>query len=220
MRHDLPIPPGHLGLGDAFDLAFARLEDATRIVRVADPTVQIAARLWGHDRAALVREEKARARVEALIRAALATGVLTAFCYSPNGGVWGQIPTRAGWSRRSDFPGLDTFLDSGEGPDVGGSPVFVERAAFMSWMAAASRKAGIRPGRKGRPSVMQLVLAEYGRRAEMGAFEGLPLVAVAHDLQAWFKQTHSDLPAPSPSTIEKHLRKSRSDGDAPKTNKK
>jgi hypothetical protein len=67
---------------------------------------------------------------------------------------------------------------------------------------------------------MPLVLAEWERRAGVRAFEGLPRVAVAHDLHVWFKQTHSDLPAPSPSTIEKHLRKVRRVGEAPKTDKK
>ncbi len=213
-RTDLPIPQEHIGLGEAFDRAYKKLErvevierDLKRFVTVRRdlmpgsmfpgeksdlPCVtferEIIGReveecdgrktsLHGLDQKALAMEDEAKDR-STPPPDALSAGDLHAYAYHPDGVAWGKIPDRDAWSNPNfAFPGLETFVDpdTSRGPDVRGSPVFLEEKEFAKWLARQTARLSdqrIRTGRRGRPSAMPLIIDEFKRRRDEGEVPG------------------------------------------------
>jgi hypothetical protein len=210
-RTELPIPLGYIGLGHAFELAYSQLERREVIEHDLQQEFQIRIGLWGLNPGAVAQEEDARRRVDHLFRQALTTGELQAFACHPDGATVGEVSDREAWSKSSfAFPGVETFidLDTSPGPDVRGSPVFVERKAFEKWLAKTVRERAdprIRTGRKGRPSVRSPILEEFKHRCRDNAVRQT-VTEEARDLQEWFKRNHSITKVPTIATIRRYLR--------------
>ncbi len=83
-------------------------------------------------------------------------------------------------------------------------------ASAISGELAASDTAGVSPdpyrtGLPGKPSIKHLIIPEFKRRVEAGEVE-LTLATEARALHEWAKQEHPKAPAPTPRTIETHIR--------------
>jgi hypothetical protein len=254
-RTDLPIPLGYIGLGDAFEAAYEKLERPERfahdlesapkvtrldlsdgmleseaierriverhypVTKEQEVRMRHAARrlrieqgpftLHGLDRDILIAEEAAIGRVERRVRDALSTGELRVYSYHMNGN---EIPDRDAW-RAPNFaiPGLDTFVDpdTSRGPDVGGSPVFVEEKAFIEWLnGEAVRLADlhVRTGKRGRPSVVKsVIMPEFARRLAEGR-NRKRITDEARELQKWFAHAYPSAEVPAENTIKDTLR--------------
>jgi hypothetical protein len=165
----------------------------------------------GLDQEAVNADESARARVEFLLRTALSEGHLKAFTYSPDGRTWGEIPDRSQWHRMSfAFPGLETFIDPvlSPGPDVNGSPVFLEETKFKKWLkeqVAERTDPRLRTGRRGSPSAMPIIQNEFVYRCQTGNAKAT-LGEEARELLQWFKENHSLASPPNEHTIRNALR--------------
>lgn len=240
-RGDLVIPKGHIGLGDAFDWAFAALENTeglekglerrVPLIRSQPATEGISqsedeaqaddearskgkARRFvdtGLDPVAVNADEDARARVELLLRSALSEGHLKALAYGPDDQSWGEIPDRSQWQKPSfAFPGLETFIDPdlSPGPDVNGSPVFLEEAEFKKWLRKQVQEhldPRLRNGTRGRPSAKSIIQEQFDYRCLTGTVNQT-LDAEGKALRQWFKDNHPLAPAPAEQTIRNIIR--------------
>lgn len=257
-RTDLPIPLGYIGLRDAFEAAYAKLErperfthdleSAPKVTRLDLPSAMLESEavergiverryplpkeqeaamsaatrrlrteqgrftLHSLDSDMVVSEEAAMGRVERRIRDALSTGELRVYAYHPSGNEWGEIPDREAW-REPNFaiPGLDTFVDpvDSRGPNVGGSPVFVEEEAFKKWLnreVDLLANPHVRTGKKGRPSVAKsLIMPEFKRRLAEGKTSER-ITDEARELRTWFARKYPSAEVPAENTIKDVLR--------------
>lgn len=97
------------------------------------------------------------------------------------------------WCSRPEFSGWAQFRRIS-------LPNFVEAVGDKTVLSEPNRT-----GMPGRPSIAQLILAEFCRRAEAGLV--LPgLAAEARQLHTWATESHLKAPTPTPRTIENHIR--------------
>jgi hypothetical protein len=213
-RGTFVIPPGYIGLGDAFDRAFAALEDVEKLAKGLEQTVPITNSQnasAGLDPKAVHADEEARARVEFMLRSALSEGHLKAFTYGPDAVPWGEIPDRSQWQKMSfAFPGLETFIDPdfSPGPNIAGSPVLLEETKFKTWLkekVAERTDPRLRTGRRGRPSAMPIIREQFAHRCQTGNVKE-KLGEEARELLQWFKENHPLATPPEEHTIRNGLR--------------
>ena len=195
---------GSVSLKGIPDLPYAMLEsEALQSGLVIVKPDRTRPGICGLDPKALALEDEARGRVERLLREALSAGELCAFAYNPDGVGWGEIADRDAWRKPSPCPGLENFIDpdTSPGPNVMGSPVFVERNALEKWLARKVRDLAdprIHTGNRGRPSAKSLILDEFKRRCledEATRRGGESVIKErlsdeARELLAWLKRNH------------------------------
>jgi hypothetical protein len=172
-RSDDPIPVGHIGLSEAFDLYY---ETVTPNWRELDAAINAATPADFTDRSLILAfnaRDEARGAAEIKFRAALTAGELRAMIRDPANGDLLEL-SRNGWERPSDNAGFaagfdEDFVEHGDpfqpGPTavINGylRPVFFKDEEFNSWIArsAPGRDVHIR-GRKpsyGRASIRKWV---------------------------------------------------------------
>jgi hypothetical protein len=149
-----------------------------------------------------------RRRVERLMRAALADGRLDVY-RAPSGEIE-RLLDREEWRREAlGIPGIDNVPDpvTNPGPDTGGRPVFLKISAFQEWLTSSQREINpFRTGAPGKPSAIQLVLAEHRRRIDTGeVFDRVG--EEAEHLKHWVDKEYPDAPPITAKTIENRINK-------------
>ena len=184
---DMPVktyPIGHVLLGDAFEIAWSQIEDAERY------TADAAERsLSNGDDASLEAwrgYDASRERVEAPMRAALASGALRAFVRDSQTGEAVVLGDRHLWDRHDrTFRGLGLGDIPNEvvnhGPYTGNRPVFVQEKELRAFITSQKKEAmpKEKPDRKRSPTSAEKLAC---LAAHNGVLKGF------RETREWFKE--------------------------------
>jgi hypothetical protein len=187
-------------MGDAFEQACSVLEGGEELDRLVDGAANEQADNFD-------KYDKVRQRVERLMRAALADGQLDAFFRAPSGEIE-RLLDREEWRREAfGVPGIDNIPHpvTSPGPDTGGQPVFLKVSDFQEWLTASRREINpFRTGAPGKPSAIQLIVAEHQRRVDSGeVIDGVG--EEAEHLKHWVDVEYPDAPPITAKTIENRI---------------
>lgn len=175
------LPEGYTWLGDAFELAWSKIEDAAK---------HDAALGWrepgeyGPTDAAWLDYDQSRRRVEKQMRSALAFGGLHAWVRDKQTGQPGKLHRASEWIEKCSFgvPGLSTELHhlACPGPDTEGRPVFISESELHRFI------------RDHAPATSDLAQASLIARTAWEAPAGADAAALA-ELPAgeWVKLSHA-----------------------------
>lgn len=143
-----------------------------------------------------------RAQLELALLNALVEGKLVASGYDTRSPADAKPVAISPDRWRVMTPDFQKSSAEGSGVSLFGIRVFRNAAALNSHLLQVDL---YRSGLPGRPTVKQLIIAEFDRRMSSGQALG-SLPAEARELSDWAFTNHPQAPAPSPRTIENQIR--------------
>ena len=188
------IPRGYLTIPEALEIIRARIDDDDQLMQQTPKP----------DRGLVACQSLAKAIVgHSVTVCTMSGGVVT-----PVEDKWNDFENT---TTKGLLNGWESWLSTGRVSNnckYNGCKLFIKPYALEFWLGPTAEVVPPpRTGAPGRPSNMQVVLAEHARRARDGATES-SRAAEARALATWFKEEHSTLQCPGPGTIKNALPKS------------